>query len=987
MNLPPIDVIVPIYRGLAETQRCINSVLRAGQQTPFELIAINDASPEPALTAWLHELAAEGRLTLLENETNLGFVRTVNRGMSLHADRDVILLNSDTEVANDWLDRLAACAARNPRAGTLTPFSNNATICSYPFEGWAGGVPGTLGLAGLDSLIATTLAGQVVDIPTGVGFCMYIRRTYLDEVGLFDAERFGRGYGEENDFCRRAAARGWHNLLAADVFVFHEGGVSFSEERTALQDHAMKQLLEAHPDYLEVVGAYIARDPAARLRRAVDQARSAQGGAEEAAVVGEHSGPIPLPLPTSAPQTARPVQLHISHSWGGGTDRWILDYCRTDTTRRNLLLRSRSHRNAAGFRLELVEPAVDAPPLLAWDLALPIRACAPSHPEYAAVLDAVLTDFHVGSILVSSLIGHSLEALSSGLPTVVVLHDLFPFCPALFACFDGACSDCPPARLTTCLQGNPLNVFWHNTVDADWHRLRSAYAALIARPEVRVVAPSRSIHDRWAALQPGLAGKAWTRIEHGIALPPTSSPGAPTPAGRRPRLLVPGRLAPHKGLNLLRQALPALCRHADILLLGSGDFGRAFKGMAGIEVIEHYAHTELPRIVRDFAPDLALLVSVLPESFSYTLSEMFALGVPVAATGIGAFAERIDDGLTGLLFAPDADALVRTVSTCLTQAGQLEALRRNLAARPVRGLDDMVATYNALLPAPGTGPEAGAAGRRLDALHRRAIDDARHHQEASALRDTVQHQAAALNARDDRIARLEEQVHHLDTRLRELHASRSWRLSAPLRVLGRGARRFAGPALPGKAVAPAPQTMTAAPHPLPVLDAAARREVRGRVRHWFGIPDQGRILLSLGAPTDSATARRYLALVRPLTAARNDLCAIIAGVTPDAPCWNDCREDMATLVATRQLFLAESLHDRDAFLLAADAFLALDATSLERDGANALEAGLLILRPAACPTPGWQPAAPHRVIDAPSAEAARLALQAWLDGHHQDQAP
>jgi hypothetical protein len=117
---------------------------------------------------------------------------------------------------------------------------------------------------------------------------------------------------------------------------------------------------------------------------------------------------------------------------------------------------------------------------------------------------------------------------------------------------------------------------------------------------------------------------------------------------------------------------------------------------------------------------------VLPESFSYTLSEMFALGVPVAATGIGAFAERIDDGLTGLLFAPDADALVRTVSTCLTQAGQLEALRRNLAARPVRGLDDMVAAYNALL-GPGTGPEAGAAGRRLDALHRRAIDDARHH--------------------------------------------------------------------------------------------------------------------------------------------------------------------------------------------------------------------------------------------------------------------
>ncbi|WP_374494661.1 glycosyltransferase [Zoogloea sp.] len=984
MNTSPIDVIVPVYRGLAETQRCIQSVLRSQQQTPFELIAINDAGPEPALTAWLRELAAAGRLTLLENETNLGFVRTVNRGMSLHADRDVVLLNSDTEVANDWLDRLAACAARNPQAGTLTPFSNNATICSYPFEGWTGGVPGTLGLAGLDSLIATTLTGQVVHIPTGVGFCMYIRRTCLDEVGLFDAERFGRGYGEENDFCRRAAARGWHNLLAADVFVFHEGGVSFSEERAALQDNAMKRLLEAHPDYLEVVRAFITRDPTAPLRQAVDRARCACGGAEEAAVLDERSGGIPSPTPVVPP--ARPVQLHISHSWGGGTDRWILDYCRTDTTRRNLLLRSRSHRNAAGFRIELVEPAADAPPLLAWDLALPIRACSPSHPEYAALLDAVLTDFHVASIVVSSLIGHSLEALSSGVPTVVVLHDLFPFCPALFACYDGACSDCPPARLKTCLLSNPLNVFWHNTADADWHRLRSTYAALIARPEVQVVAPSSSIHERWASLQPALADKPWTRVEHGIALPPApSTPRPPAPAGRRPRLLVPGRLAPHKGLSLLRQALPALCRQADILLLGSGDFGRAFKGMAGIEVIEHYEHAALPHIVRDFAPDLALLVSILPESFSYTLSEMFALGIPVAATRIGAFAERIDDGLTGLLFAPNADALIAVVSECLSHPGQLEALRRNLAARPVRGLIDMVADYNGLLPPPGTGPEARAAGRRLDTLHRRAIEDARRHQEASALRDAVQQQAAALSARDERIAHLEEQVQHLDTRMRELHASRSWRLSAPLRVLGRGARRFAAATPPGPADTPPPPPTAARPQPLPVLDTAARREVRERVRHWFGIPDRGRILLSLGTPADSTTAQRYLALVQPLTAARNDLCAIFAGVTPDAPCWNDCREDMATLVATRQLFLAESLHDRDAFLLAADAFLALDAGSLERDGANAVEAGLLVLCPTGCNTPfGQATTAPGQVIDAPSADAACAALHAWLDATPRD---
>lgn len=973
MNTPPIDVIVPVYRGLAETQRCIESVLRACQRTPFELIAINDAGPEPALTTWLREQAAAGRLTLLENDTNLGFVRTVNRGMSLHPSRDVILLNSDTEVANDWLDRLAACAARNPKAGTLTPFSNNATICSYPFEGWTGGVPGSLGLAGLDSLIASTLTGQVVDIPTGVGFCMYIRRTCLDEVGLFDAERFGRGYGEENDFCRRAAARGWANLLAADVFVFHEGGVSFSAERAALQENAMKRLLEAHPDYLDVVRDFIARDPTAGLRRAIDRARCAQGGAEEAAVRDEHN-PTPRAPRKPAP---RPVQLHVSHSWGGGTDRWIADYCHSDTQRRNLLLRSCSHRNAAGFRLELVEPAIGNIPLQSWDLNLPIRASSPSHPEYAAIIEAVLQDFEIGSLIVSSLIGHSMEALSSGLPTVVVLHDLFPFCPALFACYDGACTECSGNRLRDCLHHNPLNVFWHNTVDADWQALRTAYAQAISQPTIRLVAPTRSIHDRWRILQPELASLPWTCIGHGIPLP------APLPAparGRpRPRLVVPGRLAPHKGLDLIRASLAELSRNADILLLGSGDFGRPFTNMAGVRVIEHYAHADLPRLLGDFAPDLALLVSILPESFSYTLSEMSAFGIPVAATAIGAFAERIEDGVSGLLFTPDAPALIRCVRSALASDSLLASLRQHLASHPGRSLADMVADYNTLLPAPASSAAAQRAARRIDALHQIAGERQRHTQHSASLNEALRQHQATLNDREARIAHLNKQVQHLDSRLRDMHASHSWRLSAPLRALGRTARRLRDHDLPTAQPATQPAAnnvpSSSPPRPLPLLDAGARREVRERVRHWFGIPDQGRILLSIGAPADPSTALSYLSLIKPLTAARNDLSAVLVGTTPEATCWQGCRDEMAALVATRQLFLAESTHDRDAFLLAADAFLAIDARSLDLNGPSADEAGLLILTPP-LPRPSWQPG---QHVEASTPGTAIQALDAWLD--------
>ncbi|HEY4999834.1 MAG TPA: glycosyltransferase, partial [Usitatibacter sp.] len=270
-----------------QTRACVESVLSARCETPVEVVVVDDASPEPGICEYLRELSRAGRITLLANDANLGFIQSVNRGMTLHEERDVILLNSDTEVAGDWVDRLRAAAYAAPRVATVTPFSNNATICSYPFEGWKGGVPGALGLAALDRLFASANAGRRIDLPTAVGFCMLIRRDCLREIGLFDAERFGRGYGEENDFCMRASKAGWRNLLAADVFVFHEGSVSFSEERFALIKAAAPALFAVHPDYPLRVHEFIEADEASALRAAVDRARAATDDEESRSVVEE----------------------------------------------------------------------------------------------------------------------------------------------------------------------------------------------------------------------------------------------------------------------------------------------------------------------------------------------------------------------------------------------------------------------------------------------------------------------------------------------------------------------------------------------------------------------------------------------------------------------------------------------------------------------------------------------------------------------------
>lgn len=307
-----IDVIIPVYKGARETRRCLDSVLGNVQREAFEVVAVDDASPDPDIAALVRDLAAEGRITLVSNSTNAGFVHSVNRGMSLHPDRDVVLLNSDTEVANDWLDRLRQIAWSNPDIGTATPFSNNATICTYPFPGWTGGVPGTLGLAALDRLFATINAGRALDLPTAVGYCMYIRRACLEQVGLFDAERFGRGYGEENDFSLRAVRAGWRNVLAGDVYVFHEGAVSFAGERGERAEGALRALLDVHPDYLRLVRDFNLRDPVQALRQVVDAARIAIGVEESGCVLAEqaaHRAQLSARLATAEDLSEQQIRL------------------------------------------------------------------------------------------------------------------------------------------------------------------------------------------------------------------------------------------------------------------------------------------------------------------------------------------------------------------------------------------------------------------------------------------------------------------------------------------------------------------------------------------------------------------------------------------------------------------------------------------------------------------------------------------------------
>ncbi|MBL8511810.1 MAG: glycosyltransferase, partial [Betaproteobacteria bacterium] len=308
-----IDVIIPVYRGLAETKACIDSVLAAKNDTPCEVIIINDASPDREVCDYLNQLTPEpGRLSVITHEQNRGFVVSCNRGMAAHPDRDVVLLNSDTEVCDGWLDRLARCAYSQSQIASVSPFSNNATLASYPHFCQTNDLPANMPLAELDALFMRQNSGKSVEIPTGVGFCMYMRRAAIDAVGNFDEAAFGLGYGEENDWCLRATAAGYRHLLCADTFVYHRGEVSFGAGGEAKRRHAQQIIDSRYPHYSQLIADHMREDPARPLRRAVDLAR----------LTG----------------SSLPRLLLVTHNWGGGVERHIQDLIKLVADRAEVLV-------------------------------------------------------------------------------------------------------------------------------------------------------------------------------------------------------------------------------------------------------------------------------------------------------------------------------------------------------------------------------------------------------------------------------------------------------------------------------------------------------------------------------------------------------------------------------------------------------------------------------------------------------------------------
>jgi len=595
-NHSKVSIIIPVYKGFEETVNCINSVLESKEHIIDEIIVINDLSPDKRISDWLDNASKSGLIKLINHSKNKGFVSSVNEGIRFAEGNDVILLNSDTIVPKKWVSRLASHAYGASKVGTVTVFSNNATICSWPnIKG--GKIPEGKSVIELDEAFNAANFGQSIRIPTAVGFCMYIKRECISQVGDFDEEAFGLGYGEENDFCMRAASQGWVHLFACDTFVYHAGETSFGKESPS-RKAAWETLVNRYPDYPALVARHIEE-------KAADPYRAAATAA-------------------LFKNSKEPAILLINHSLGGGTQRHVNELISNVSSQANFLL---LQPLADGVKLSF--PALEGHPSIIFQK------------NELNILIPTLRAFGVSRVHIHHWIFLNIELQSFindlNLPFDFTVHDYFVICPRINLMKTpekGYCGEPDGVEeCNSCIFAHPA---YEQTSINDW---RGKNKWLLEKAD-RVICPSRDVRDRLAKYEP-LANYviAWHEV---VEKPRWALKNKSFSRNRPMRIGIIGVLAKHKGWNVVMDlAEKSDSRDYHFIIIGYSEFPIPPKLSGKITETGKYEDSDLEKLIAKNNIDLFWFPALWPETYSYTLSMAINSGLPIAASSLGAFPERL----------------------------------------------------------------------------------------------------------------------------------------------------------------------------------------------------------------------------------------------------------------------------------------------------------------------------------------------------------
>ena len=620
-----ISIIIPIYNAFEDTKKCIESVLEY-TKIPYEMILIDDCSTDKRIATLLDEMEEIPHVHVIRNQENKGFVKNVNTGI-LNSKEDVVLLNSDTIVTPKWLQKLVVAAYSDKKIGTVTPLSNAAGAFSVPEIGKENKIPENLTINQVANLVEKVSDNVNLKVPTGNGFCMFIKRRTINDVGLFDEENFGHGYGEENDFCMRVLEKFWTNIIDDSTYIYHNGSASFSVKKENLMKKHRAVLDKKHPAYTKRVREFVSSAEYEEIRNKIKTTLT------ESDIVRPNKKRI----------------LYVLHNGGGGTLHTNEDLMSNIQNKLDcyVLLSSAKKVTLQKYVHNKFEE------IYSWTIKSKWSAKNFHNLEFRDIYFNVLTELKIDIVHIRHLIKHTFDlpdvARSLGLPIITSFHDFYFICPSYNLLDEnnvycaGICTEgrgqCN-VSMDILKDLPPLKTFvkkWRNEVA----KVFSKSSAFVTTSEV--------VKQIFINIYPELSKKEFKVIEHGRdfkKIKKTFKAYEIPSKDKLIKILVPGNINNQKGADLIK-GLKKEDQDSKIEFHFIGGLQEDLKDYG----VHHgpYKRSDFCKLVNEIKPSFIGIFSIWPETYCHTLSEAWSCGVPVLATKIGVLEERVNKNGGGWL--------------------------------------------------------------------------------------------------------------------------------------------------------------------------------------------------------------------------------------------------------------------------------------------------------------------------------------------------
>lgn len=731
-----VDIIVPIYNGMDVLPDCLESIKKYTDLTKHRLILINDCSPDSEIKPYLDSIkVANKNVFILENDENLGFVKTANKGMRL-SDNDVLLLNTDTLVTKNWIEKILRCAYSDKQIATVTPFSNNASLVSTETLADGDDLPKHLTVNEYAEIIEKVSFREYPTIPVGVGYCMFIKRSILDIVGMFDEETFGKGYGEEVDFCYRTAQFGYRHALCDDTFIWHKGNTSFtSKEKSKFIEENQEILNQRYPLQTQQAHSFVVNNPISHLHNNIK-------------------------LGVKLFKNNKKNVLYLLHlDFKDGTSN---PYGGTQMHVRDLVFGLRKEQNSVVVSFEKRSLLVTVYTLddeieMIFPLNNHFNFPVYHNAVYKKIMKTILLGLEIDLIHIHHVQNHTLDIFDLSeeldIPAIMTIHDYYSVCPRInlfnykkeycqFIKNDDMCRTC--LKKGSNISADILKEYQAH-MNTALNKVKMLYFPDIADIEIfNLNFPDISV--------PKLA------IPHGQDLDARENY---RPSFKKEEFNVAfiGGLSIHKGSELV-QGIVSQNKNKNIMWHIFGGIGdKKLDEYSNKNLIKHgrYEQDEIIGLLHKYNIHLVCILSIWPETFCYTLSESWQAGIPAVVTNLGALGTRMKTTGGGWIvnYQDTPLEILNTITTTLENKSEYQEKLEIVSKIEIKTIEQMLEDYKQEYS------KFDVLQQKSDPVNNLLIYD-------SFIR--------ANCGKENKEILLERQVQHLEYELQKIYTSTTWRI-------------------------------------------------------------------------------------------------------------------------------------------------------------------------------------------------------------------